>query len=306
MNELMDLLNNICTDIRQRNMERSNTSIPQSHEFFEHISRKYRLVPFAIPKLIKILVDSHKIFQFKVVEADRNERIRRIDGFVVTEGNVVKSLFEFYSEELVKEYSHEFARRQPLDKILRECTPKINDYNNTPLGKAANIVINLMSCQSILERNIMEYGSKWQESRLRVEVEKCDPIDSFQKKAGEDARSSLKKAGSVQAARPGENLAADSSHYNDIKKYVSKHSIEKSLLVYGVELYTRVCFRDNQYMLIQKLVEDGIIADHGDLRAIKSLIQKERINSDTKPKLQEYALAINDLEKAVNQKLNLG
>src|SRR3990172_5602559 len=149
MNELEELLNNISIDIRKRNTQRSAMSIPQSDEFFEHIGRKYTLIPFTIPKLFKILVDSHKLFQFKIVEADRKERIRRIDGFIVTEGNVIKSLLEFYSDELIKEYAHEFAKRHQLEKILREFIPKINEYNNTPLGKAANIVINVISFQSV-------------------------------------------------------------------------------------------------------------------------------------------------------------
>jgi hypothetical protein len=152
----------------------------------------------------------------------------------------------------------------------------------------------------------MEYGTKWQESRLRVEVEKCDPIDKFLEMAGKGVQSSPKKPHTDEVVRPVENQAAYPSQYHDIKKYASKHSVEKALVVYGVELYTRVCFRDNQYALIQKLVEEGIIADRGDLRVIKSLIQKERINSDTKPELQEYALEINNLEKAVNQRLKQG
>ena len=90
MKDLEELLNSIYTDIRKYNSSRNMRAIPQSDWFFDEIQERYNLIPFSIPKLVKILADSHKIFMFKIVDADGKERIRRVDGMVSTEGNVDK------------------------------------------------------------------------------------------------------------------------------------------------------------------------------------------------------------------------
>ncbi len=301
MNDLEELLNNIYIDIRTKNSERSPYSIPLSDEIYEQNARKYNLLPFSVPSLFKVLVDSHKLFQFKIVEADRTERIRKIDGFVVTEGNIIKSLIEIFSDELIREFSNEFSKRYTIDKIIRELVPKINEYNNTSLGKAANILINLLSFQSLLERNIMQYGAKWQEKQLKAELEKCGPIENFIDIAA--SAPDIKEIKS-EAARPQadaqDKQSLERAKLRDFKAYSNKDSLEKTLTVYGVEFYTRVCFRDKQYVLVKKLVEDGVIKDKDDLVAIKKLLQKERQSSDTNAEIQKYAGEINNLEKSIN------
>ncbi len=299
MNNLEELLNSICCEIRKRNTERNMWAIPQSEEFFEQIIKKYNLIPFAIPKLIKILVDSHKIFQFIIVEADRKEKIRRIDGYVVAEGNIIKTLLEFYSDELIRAYSHEFSKKLGVEKIIKELVPNLFKFNNTAVGKAAQIVINLMSFQSVLERNIMLYGHKWQEKQLGAEIDQSDPLTYFIDGAGENNSTESEMDSPVTAART-KHRTAETEQYEEFKKNSRKYPIEKTLAVYGVEFYTRVCFRDYQFELVQKLVEDGIINDKEDLLIIKKLLQRERANADKDLNLQNYAAQINNLEKSIN------
>src|SRR4030042_2751961 len=179
MKDLEELLNAVYIETRKPNSGRSPKAIPQSDEFFDFIMKKYSLMPFGIPNLIKILVDCHKIVSCKIIEADRKERIRRVEGFVVTEGNIVKTLLEYYGDELVKEYSHEFSTKYSVERVIKEFFPKLDTYNNTTLGKTANIVINLMTIQSQLERNIMQYNPKWQETQMKAEIEKREPTSFF-------------------------------------------------------------------------------------------------------------------------------
>ena len=87
---------------------------------------------------------------------------------------------------------------------------------------------------------------------------------------------------------------------------MSKNSIEKTLTVYGVEFYSRVCFREYQFGLIQKLIEDGHINERDDLMLAKKMLQKTRANSDQDLNLQKYAHDINDLEKLINEKIKKG
>ena len=298
MNNLEELLNGICGEIRKRNTERNMWAIPQSEEFFNDITKKYNLIPFAIPKLIKILVDSHKIFQFVVVEADRKEKIRRTDGYVVTEGNILKTLLEYYSDELVRAYSHEFSKKLGIDKIIKEFVPNMTAFNNTVVGKTANIVINLISLQSVLERNIMLYGHKWQEKQLALEIEQSDPLSAFIENEVAAARGEgIKEPAPNGSAK---RRATDAEQFEEFKKNSSKYPLEKTLAVYGVEFYTRVCFREYQFELVQKLVDDKIINDKDDLLTIKKLLQRERANSDKDLNLQKFAAHINNLEKSIN------
>jgi len=299
MKDLEELLNAIYIDIRKRNSDRGLQAIPQSDEFFEQITKAYSLIPFAIPKLIKMLVDSHKVFSFTIVEADRKERIRRVEGLVVAEGNIVKDLLQRYGDELVRAYSHEFSTKYTVERIIKEFYPKLQEYNNTHIGKIAYMVINLMGIQSNLERNIMQYGVKWQEKQLKTEIENSDPIDYFIETAsGIGSTDGGAKGGAEQGPR-----ATDAAKYEDLKRYLTKNSVEKTITVYGIEFYSRVCFREYQFSLMQKLIEDGIVHDKDDLKLVKKMLQKTRSNSDQDLNLQKYANDINDLEKLINNKI---
>lgn len=305
MNSVEELLNSICGEIRKRNLERNMWAIPQSDEFFSDIAKKFCLIPFSTPKLIKILVDSHKIFQFTIVEADRKEKIRRVDGYIVTEGNIIKALLEYYSDELIRAYSHEFSKKISIDKIIKEFVPILNQYNNSVVGKIANMVINLISFQSVLERNIMQYGPKWQEKQFAAEIEKTDPLSSFIE--GSDVnKGSINKEEILPASGSIKRRATDAEQFEEFQNNSSKYPIEKTLAIYGVEFYTRVCFREYQFELVQKLVDDKIIKEIEDLLTIKKLLQRERANSDKDLKIQKFALQINNLEKSINTMIKQG
>ena len=304
MKDLEELLTGILADIRKYNSTRNQQAVPQSDWFYDEIQHHYNLIPFAIPKLLKIMADSHKIFMFKIVEADGKERIRRVDGIVTTEGNVIKSLLEYYNDELIRAYSHEFSMKYSVERIIKEFFPKLNEYNNTELGRIANIVIHLMSFVSTLERNISQYTMQWQDKQLRVELEKSDPLSFFV----DGADGSPIPADTVTAAsgQDASRRAIDSPKYDEFKKYMSKNTIEKTLVVYGVEFYSRVCFREYQFNLVQKLIEDGHISEKDDLLLAKKMLNKTRANSDQDLNLQKYAHDINDLEKIINEKLKKG
>jgi hypothetical protein len=301
---LEELLTSIFTDIRKYNSNRTMQAVPQSDWFFEEIQDRYSLIPFTIPKLVKILTDSHKIFTFKIVEADGKERIRRVDGMVTTEGNIIKTLLGMYGDELVRAYSHEFSKKFSVERIIKEFFPKLDVYNNTHIGKVANIVIHLMSFESILERNIAQYNIKWQEKQLKAELEKSDLLSSFID--GGTAVSNSEGGDSGRASSDILRRAIDLPKYEEFKRYMSKNSIEKTLIVYGVEFYSRVCFREYQFNLVQKLIEDGHISDASDLLLAKKMLQKTRANSDQDLNLQKYAHDINDLERIINDKIKKG
>jgi hypothetical protein len=307
MNNLAELLDAIIVDVRSRNTLRGVQSLPLSDEFPDWIAKRYSLTPFSIPALFRILADSHMLFVIPVVEADRRERVRRIEGYVIAEGNIIKNMVEIFGDELIRAYSTEFSMKYSVDRIIREFFPKIKEYNNTELGKTANILINLMASQSTLERNIMEYGQKWREKQLREEIEKAPPLESFLD-TGDDRKSGGPKADAHKSPTGASKSrrATDAARIEEFRKYSGKYSIEKTIAVYGVEFYARVCFREYQFALVKRLVEENRIADEGDLRTVKAILQKTRANSDQDLKLQSYANEINALEKTINEKLKKG
>jgi hypothetical protein len=301
MKDLEELLKTIYIEIRKLNSEPGPKAIPQSDNFFEFLSKKYSVIPYAIPNLIKMLVDAHMIFSFKIIEADREKQSRRVDGFVVAEGNLAKGLLEYYNDELIREYSHEFSIKYPVDKIIKEFFPKIEAFNGTDVGIAANIVINLMSIQSTLERSIMQYNPKWQEKQLRIDIEKSNDVSSFIDRPGTVQQKRSDGAGQIGDDK--NRRITDTAKYDEFKKYMSRNTIEKTLTVYGAEFYSRVCFREYQFTLMQKLIEDDHFNEIDDLLMVKKMLQKTRANSDQDLKLQKYAHDINDLEKALNDKI---
>lgn len=300
MKDLEELLNTIVIDIRKQNCERGPGAIPQSDRFYDYLTTTYSVIPYTIPKLIKILVDTHKIFSFNTVEGNNKQQVRRVEGFVVAEGNIIKTLLEIFSDELTREFSHEFSTKYPVERIIKEFFPKLKEYNNTPLGRSANIVINLMSLQANLERAIMQFNPKWQEKQLKIEIEKAGGLASF-------IDGQISTRGKAGSAADNENektrRVTDTPKYEEFKKYLSKNTIEKTLVVYGAEFYSRVCFREYRFTLVQKLIEDDRINDVNDLLMVKKMLKKTRENSDQDTNLQQYALDINELEKAINQKI---
>ena len=305
MQTLEELLEALVAEIRARNTGRGLQSLPLSEEFPDWFAKRHSLLPFTTPALFKILADSHMIFIVPVVEADRRERIRRVEGYAVAEGNIIKNMVGHFGDELIRAYSAEFSAKYSVERIIREFFPRIKEYNNTELGRMANIVINLMACQSNLERNILEYGQKWREKRLREEIGKSPPLESFLDRDGGGECDGAEDPGG-EAVPPKSRRATDAARIEEFRAYSNKNTIEKTLAVYGIEFYTRVCFREYRFGLIRKLVEEDRITDAGDLRTVKLILQKTRANSDQDLNLQTYAHDINALEKALNEKLKKG
>jgi hypothetical protein len=83
----------------------------------------------------------------------------------------------------------------------------------------------------------------------------------------------------------------------------AKNSIEKNLAVYGVEFYTRVCFREYKFPLMIKIVEDGLIKTREQMMILSKMIRALRSHADQDADLFKYANDINRLEKLVNEKL---
>ncbi len=297
MDKLDTIVKGIYQEIRDRNYEERADSVPLSDDLYTFITQKYNVAAFSVPKLINVLVDSHMIFPMDVVNEDRKNKILKVNGFVVTEGNILAKLRKVYEDELIELYSHEFHKKTTIEKIIKDLVPKLDEFNNTPVGRVARIILSLEHCSSTLERKIMDYSKKKQESLYEEALSKIDENSIFLKNE-ETKKTDAGKENSGKQRR-----ATDSQKYQEFQQYSNKHSIEKTLALYGVDFYTRVCFRDYNFSYIEKLIRDDLITNKRDLMTIKRYLQKERSNSDQDLKLQEFANQINSLEKTINNSL---
>ncbi len=301
MEKLDSIIMNIYQEMRDRNYDNTPESIPLSDDFFPHISKKYGVLAFSVPKLIQVLVDSRMIFSMEVVSEERKNKILGVNGFIVTEGNILAKLRKVYEDKLIHLYSQEFHKKTTIEKIIRDLVPKLDELNNTPIGRTANIVLMIEHYSSVLARNIMDYSKKVQEKIYAESISQLDESTIFART--DNAKNTETKKEESNKSQTRSRRAADSDRYQEFKQYSNKHSIEKTLTLYGVDFYTRVCFRDYNFSIIEKLIQDGNIRDQRDLLVIKKYLKRERANSDQDLKLQKYANQINSLEKTINSAL---
>ncbi|HOO73514.1 MAG TPA: hypothetical protein PK926_17270 [Spirochaetota bacterium] len=299
---LNDLLLAIYDEIKAVNEYKDVYSIPLSDSFYEELTKKFSLIPFNIPTLIQILVSSNYIFSFDVVKEDRKNKIRRIEGYVVTKGDIISTLKRVYEDELASLYAIEFNKKLTGDRAVEMFSPHMEEYNSQPIGRIGSIAYHLTQLARVLEWDIMKYSQKRQEELLAGEIESSPPIDSFVTEQKDD----VPRSGPA-APRRTETVVKkkimDPAEYEKFLNYSSKNSFEKTIGLYGIEFYTKVCFRDYKFSLIQSHIESGVIRRKDDLVAIKKLLIKERASADKDMKIQEYAAEINRLEKVINEKL---
>ncbi|MCP4131778.1 MAG: hypothetical protein GY754_12435 [bacterium] len=323
---MKDLINNIYEEILSRNTYLDKFSVPQSDDFFQEIANRYKLILFNVPKLFKMLENAKMIFSFTIVEEDRSKKIRKVEGYVITKGDTIRKLIKHYEGIFLDHYAAEFTEKPSIDKAIQNIAPKVKDYNNTPLGNIARIFISLATFMDELEKNISQYSKSIQEKKLEEELEGCSPASFV---AGEGggiaAASSSPTARSKPKAKAGAwkepvetssgtssgtnsgsgqpRKAKDSSQPEKAMEYGDIQSNKKALSIYGVDFYTRICFRDYQFSVIQKLIDEGSINKEKDLLTIKKYLKKERANADQDMKVQEFAQDINMLEKSINSRM---
>ena len=111
ISSVRDIVQILYREIEGRNTLRGYDSIPQSDEFVPKVVRKYGLHRESVPELLNILANSNMIFSFNTVAEDKKEKIKPIEGYVVTKGNVILNLKKFFEAELVDQYAIEFNRK---------------------------------------------------------------------------------------------------------------------------------------------------------------------------------------------------
>ncbi len=307
-NELSVIVDEIYFEIEKRNSRTDDKSIPLSIDLFPYLTEKFKLDESKIPGLIGILVNSHKIFNFDIVKEDKTAGVECIYGFVAAEMTIVNSLARQYEKELIRVYFEEFQKHLPSQKLIDELKLTISRHNNTPLGKYGNIAINLSEYEELLKKDYVyarearQYSPEWKQKQLKKEIELAGPVSSYLKQVTspekKEEKKSLSKGPVEKKRRQLDNIKNADAVVNSLK-----NSMEKNLAAYGLEFYTRVCFREYKFQLMIKVVEEGLIKSRDEMLTLSKLIRKLRSHADKDADLFKYANDINRLEKLVNEKL---
>ncbi len=290
---LKELILNIQKQIEDRNIRLDDKAIPFSDEFIPRLVHRLGIAPDKVGELLNLMANSNMIFIIEVVKADRAKKASPIDGYVIPRGDTVAKLRENYESELAKQYAVEFNVSISPSRVVREIEGRLDDLNNTHLGRLARIAYKLGHLQRTLEWNISRYNPREQEKELDVQLSMNPDLAYFMTPSNSNN----------EEKKDSQRRVLDNSQYDDFVSYSRRNSLERTLAVYGAEFYSRVCFRDYQFNLIKKVVDDGLIKKKEELQIIKKLLQKERSNADRDLKIQEYANDINNLEKAINEQL---
>ncbi len=300
-----DLVLNIFDEIEKRNKRPDNRAIPETDEFYPYLEKKFNIRSDAIEILLEVLVNSHKIFSFEIISEDKKKYVNAKEGFVISEINVIRNLLNFFEKELVRLYFENFEVHLSPMKIVKAISGSLKEYNNTPFGRVANIVVKLVKFEEILKvdyayvRDARKFSPEWKEKKFEEEVEKCPQVEELLKSEKKPIEEKNSKDVKINNKRRRSDTVSDSETIiNTFQK-----SIEKSLAVYGVEFYTRICFREYKFNLMVKIVAEKFVNSKNDLLIIKDHIKRVRSHSDRDMKLQKFAKEINRLERLVNERL---
>ncbi len=303
---LKSLLEDIIYRIEKANKTADSGSIPTSENIYPVLVKKYTLDISRMPDLFDLLEKTHYIFCFDIVKEDSENNIPGVKGHILCDLGVIKTLVGYFEKQLMRLYTEVLNENLPVGKIKKHFPSIAHEHNNTQLGRVGNIVVNLNKFEEVLSRDYactsdaQRYSQDWKEKRLKKEIKLSKPVSSYILTANEAIPVQ-------QTDRDGPDKPAakmkDGAGKMDSSKISAEVSLDKSLTIYGVEMYTRICFRDYKFSQIQKVIDDNLVRNRDDFIVIKNQLKILRRNSDIDLELQRYASDINRLEKAVNDRL---
>mgnify|MGYP001563970284 CR=1 FL=1 len=286
------MLEKIVRDVHGKIIERNNTvemdAIPHSDSFRKIVMSMFGLGREEYNEVIKILSDSHHILKFEITKEDKDKGIDHVEGYVDANLDSVRRLKSLYQSYLVEAYEKQFNTRLMVHQIIKEIFPRIRTFNNTPLGHVANKAIMLSEYEKLLEKEYGEFTKEWKDKKLK-DILKIVHEESklFKKDIKEEEDSD------------GPRRAIDSDEYGDYKK--NKESLKKVLSIYGVDFFYRVNLRKYNFDVIKEAISSREIDQRGDLKKLKDMLKKMKLNTKRDPKLTEYFDDIYALERLISK-----
>ena len=285
--------------ILAQNSLNTRDAIPHSDEFIRKMESVNGFPPDFTDKCVRFLKDAHKIFIIEIVQEDEGRDIKKIEAYIDADMSTVRRLKNIFQKLLQDIYEEENHQRLMAHQIIRELFPKMNVYNNTPIGYIANKAIMLEEYELLLEKDFSQYTESYKEERI---------AELFEESGGElEALMGVTKKKEAEPEivekKPVNKRAIDSGRGSELSSMTSLQSIDKVLRIYGVDFFYRVNLRKYNFDLIRLVIEQKKITSREDLTLLKKMIQKIRDNAERDPGLTEHLEKLKKLERTISRRM---
>lgn len=296
-----DTIEEIYQEINKQNALMGMRAIPHSDDFMKYITSSMGIEADLVRRIIRVLLNSHRIFSMEIVAEDSVRSIPRVEGYVVADINVVRRLKSYFQSELMVEYEKQYQKRYLFHQIVKEIFPVMRSLNSTHIGQLANKAIMLEEFERLLEKNFAEYTDEWKDEHLKRELAGANlPVD----KSGATGHAVKAAAG---GGRPEKgkpvSRAIDSRQYEDFVSKSNSYPLQRILKIYGVNFFIQVNLRKYQFSYLKRLVEDGQLSRRSDLLLLREMIQTVKTNMHRDAGISSHINELYDLEKSVTHRL---
>lgn len=279
--------------IVEYNSKINHEAIPHSDTFEREIRSLIGIGKPEFDRIIGVLKDSHRIFTFEIIKEDRENEIRRVEGYVEADLQTLRKLKNYFQKLLMDEYESQYHRRMLVHQIVKDMYARPGFYKNTLIGQIGNKAIMLEEYENLIERNFTEYTEIWKTRKFSEVLAEAEAAHIEDEQAGGEKDAESSKTISKRAV--------DSPNYADFTSQQSKQSLSKVLQIYGVEFFFRINLRKYNFDLLREIVESGEIDRRGDLQILKEMIQKMKQNTDRDPELSRHTEQIYRLERIISR-----
>ncbi|TGN17872.1 hypothetical protein [Leptospira idonii] len=280
----------LADSIKKENLE-GREKIPTSDTHLRIWAGQFGRSEEDVRKLLNALKDSHYIFVVNIVAPDPNLFVYGEEAYFYTDNSIVGELKRNAEETLEKLYESSNYKRKSSFQITRELFPKIKEFNNTPLGRAINLVVMLEEYSRILTTSSFEYTDQWRRNKLqeifRDEANSVDEMAPYLNQREQDA----------------------SKRATDQLKEAPKEKIDqnwvKATQNFSAEFLIRVHFRKYEFDVIKKLIQTGKLKEEKDLKFVRDTLQTMEGRMSEDGLLRRYAEEMTDLRRYCQAKLNM-
>ncbi|MCP4761500.1 MAG: hypothetical protein GY870_06945 [archaeon] len=295
------LAEEIFDEIKLKNTEKGMTSIPHSDELLAHFTPNLGIETELAKELIRVLINSHKIFAIEIVAEDLKKNIPNIQAYVETDIHTIKRLNNYFQDELIRMYENEYYKRISYHKIMKEIFPTIKNLNNTPFGQVANKAFMLGELDNLLEKNYNEYTDEWKERHFEIELDKANLGDKSKEKT--EAYAEGEEAEFTDRSKK-KDRAVDSKKYNDFLSKSKNYPLDRIIKIYGINFFLRVHIRKYEFSYLANILDKSDILTKSELMILKNMIHQVKMNSDKDPELENHRDSIYGLERALTHRLH--
>jgi hypothetical protein len=294
----------IFEEIIKKNEKTGKDSVPHSDDFMHYLYISIGIEADFARKLVKALINSHKIFAIEIAAEDKVNNQPRIEGYVECNLKTVNRLKLFFQDELIRQYETDHYKRVSYHQLIKEIMPIINTLNNTPIGQTANKAIMMGELERMMEKNFEEYTEEWKEKNFDIEINKA--IAGVQgDKSKQDAQLNEGQS-KTNKSDISDKKTANIKNYSELISKNKNYPLDRVLKIYGVDFFLQAQLRRRQFNYLTKLVEAEKYLKSSDLLLLKDMLFdiKKDINSDSN--LAGFRDEIYSLERSITHRLYFG